>query len=157
MNYYFWFRLKKNLFWVKDETDGRSYTTFFTLFLNFDISRPWWCCVEKKCTKFYSSAISIKYSPIISTIFCNKWTNYIRKISLARTFLLLVTLGTISLASSAVMNMGWVNRWVGLGWVRTASLSRELGWVEKVMGWVGLGCRKWTHAVAHVCSSAVIR
>jgi len=33
--------------------------------------------------------------------------------------------------------MGWVHQWV------------QLGWVHKLMGWIGLGEEKWTHV--HLC------
>jgi hypothetical protein len=32
--------------------------------------------------------------------------------------------------------MDWVNPWIGLGWVRNFWIL--VGWVEEVMGWVGL-------------------
>ena len=35
--------------------------------------------------------------------------------------------------------------WVGLCRVRSAYISCGLGWVCKLIGWVGLGHRKWTH------------
>jgi len=35
--------------------------------------------------------------------------------------------------------------WVGSGRVRSAYISCGLGWVCKLMGWVGLCYRKWTH------------
>ena len=43
---------------------------------------------------------------------------------------------------------------VGLGWVTSDYISRGLGWVCKVMGWVGLVYRKWTHG--HVWSNVHI-
>jgi len=36
-----------------------------------------------------------------------------------------------------------------LGWVGLGQLALVVGWVAKVMGWVELGYKKWTHV--HVC------
>ena len=48
---------------------------------------------------------------------------------------------TVGILFSAIMLL--LFRWVGLGWVN----KREyfLGWVGKLVGWVGFGFRKPTH------------
>jgi len=42
------------------------------------------------------------------------------------------------------VGLGWVG-WVGLGHICPRQSGVRLGWVHKLMGWVGLGYRKWTH------------
>ena len=63
------------------------------------------------------------------------YSNIVRDEAFNRYYYMLNNLFVDCMTMNVRLTMGWV----GLGWVAIFKLSGGLGWVSKVVGWVGLG------------------